>query len=191
VSASKIVVSLFIPSLMVLLVPLVIAGFRMKGFAVVRAQISIAQAKQEEKMRGSVSVFIAGVCGILLVPRIKSLTGMPPFIGVLVSLSLVSLVSIIYHRNKSPEEKAKFSVTYALTKVDVSSTLYFMGILLLVIALQEVHVLSNLATFLENELPNRNTMVIAIGVLSSIVDNGSLVAATQGMFPLSEFPMDS
>ncbi len=191
VSASKIVVSLFIPSLMVLLVPLVIAGFRMKGFAVVRAQISMAQAKQEEKMRGSVSVFIAGVCGLLLVPIIKSLTGMPPFIGVLVSLSLVSLVSIIYHRNKSPEEKAKFSVTYALTKVDVSSILYFMGILLLVFALQEVHVLSNLATFLENELPNRNTMVIAIGVLSSIVDNGSLVAATQGMFPLSEFPMDS
>src|SRR5690606_4467011 len=65
VSASKIVVSLFIPSLMVLLVPLVIAGFRMKGFAVVRAQISMAQAKQEEKMRRSVSVFIAGVCGLL------------------------------------------------------------------------------------------------------------------------------
>lgn len=191
VSASNIVVQLFLPSLMVLLVPLVIAGFRMKGFAVVRAQISMAQAKQEEKMRGSVSVFIAGVCGLLLVPIIKSLTGMPPFIGVLVSLSLVSLVSIIYHRNKTAEEKAKFSVTYALTKVDVSSILYFMGILLLVFALQEVHVLSNLATFLEEELPNRNTMVIAIGVLSSIVDNGSLVAATQGMFPLSQFPMDN
>lgn len=191
VSASNIVVQLFLPSLMVLLVTIIIAGFRMKGFAVLRAQISMAQAKQEEKMRGSVSVFIAGVLGLLLVPIIKSMTGMPPFIGVLVSLSLVSLVSIIYHRNKPAEEKAKFSVTYALTKVDVSSILYFMGILLLVFALQEVHILNHLAEFLENNLPNNNTMIVAIGVLSSIVDNGSLVAATQGMFSLNEFPMDN
>ena len=191
VSASNIVVQLFLPSLMVLLVPITIAGFRMKGFTVLRAQISMSQAKQEEKMRGSVSVFIAGVCGLLLVPIIKSITGLPPFIGILVSLSLVSLVSIIYHRNKAPEEKAKFSVTYALTKVDVSSILYFMGILLLIFALQEVHILSHLAKFLEETLPNKNTMVVAIGFLSSIVDNGSLVAATQGMFSLQEFPMDN
>lgn len=191
VSASNIVVQLFLPSLMVLLVPITIAGFRMKGFTVLRAQISMAQAKQEEKMRGSVSVFIAGVCGLLLVPIIKSITGLPPFIGILVSLSLVSLVSIIYHRNKAPEEKAKFSVTYALTKVDVSSILYFMGILLLIFALQEVHILTHLAEFLEETLPNRNTMIVVIGFLSSIVDNGSLVAATQGMFSLQEFPMDN
>lgn len=191
VSAGKIVTSLFFPSLMVLLVPLAIAGFKMKGFAVIRAQISMTQAKQEEKMRGSVSVFIAGVLGLLLVPIIKSVTGMPPFIGVLVSLSLVSLVSIIYHRNKTAEEKAKFSVTYALTKVDVSSILYFMGILLMVFALQEVQILSQLASFLEKTLPNREAMVIVIGILSAIVDNGSLVAATQGMFPLTTFPMDN
>lgn len=191
VSAANIVVQLFLPSLMVLLVPIVIAGFRMKGFAVLRAQISMTQAKQEEKMRGSVSVFVAGVLGLLLVPIIKSITGMPPFIGVLISLSMVSLVSVIYHRNKTSEEKAKFSVTYALTKVDVSSILYFMGILLLVFALQEAHILSHLAGFLENNLPNNNTMIVVIGVLSSIVDNGSLVAATQGMFSLNEFPMDN
>lgn len=191
VSASNIVIKLFLPSLVVLLIPITIAGFKMKGFAVLRAQISMAQAKQEEKIRGSVSVFIAGVLGLLLVPIIKSLTGMPPFIGVLVSLSMVSLVSIIYHRNKTQEEKAKYSVTYALTKVDVSSILYFMGILLLVFSLQEVHILSKLALFLEHHLPNNDSMVIAIGILSSIVDNGSLVAATQGMFSLSEFAMDN
>ncbi|MEZ4787160.1 MAG: sodium:proton antiporter NhaD [Flavobacterium haoranii] len=191
VSASNIVFKLFIPALVTILVPIVIASLRMKGFAVLRVQMSMAQVKLEEKMRGSVSIFIAGVLGLLLVPIIKSLTGMPPFIGVLVSLSLVSLVSVIYHRNKTQEEKEKYSVTYALTKVDVSSILYFMGILLMVFALQEVHILSELALFLEQHLPNNNSMVIAIGVLSSIVDNGSLVAATQGMFSLSEFPMDN
>jgi len=191
VSAAGIVKVLFIPSLMVILVPLIIASYRMKGFAVLRAQISMADAIREEKMRGSLSIFLAGIFGLLLVPVIKAFTGLPPFIGVLISLGLVSLVSIYYHRNKTQDEKDKYSIASALTKVDVSSILYFMGILLLVFALQEVHILAELATFLQNSLPNNDTMVVAIGVLSSIVDNGSLVAATQGMFSLSEFPMDN
>lgn len=191
VSASNIVLKLILPSLVAILIPLFIAGFRMKGFAVLRAQASMAQVMQEEKMRGSVSVFIAGVIGLLLVPVIKTVTGLPPFVGVLISLCMVSLVSVVYHRHKTPEEKERFSVNYALTKVDVNSILYFMGILLMVFALQEVHILTALAQKLEEVLPNNDSMVIAIGFLSSLVDNGSLVAATQGMFPLSQFPMDN
>jgi Na+/H+ antiporter NhaD/arsenite permease-like protein len=190
VSASGIVKMLFLPSVAVLLVPVILVGFRMKGFAVLRAQVSMANVVQEEKMRGSKTVFIAGVIGLLLVPVIKTVTGLPPFIGVLISLSLVSLVSIAHHRNKSPEEKEKYSVAHALTKVDVSAIFYFMGILLLVFALQEVGVLKTISNYLVDNLPNLDAMVIAIGVLSSIVDNGSLVAATQGMFSLSEYPMD-
>ena len=177
VSSFGIVKALILPSIMVLLVPVIIASFRMKGFAVLRAQVSMAQVRQEEKMRGSMSVFIAGVVGLVMVPVIKTLTGLPPFIGVLISLSMVSLVSIMYHRKKTQEEKDKFSVAYALTKVDISSILYFMGILLMVFALQEVGVLREMADFLIKTLPNTDSMIVAIGVLSSIVDNGSLVAA--------------
>ncbi|MEQ3690197.1 MAG: sodium:proton antiporter NhaD [Flavobacterium sp.] len=191
VSAVGIATKLFLPSVMCILVPLVLASFKMKGFAVLRAQISMADAKKEEKMRGSISVFVAGVIGLIMVPIIKSITGLPPFIGILVSLSMVSLVSIIYHRNKTQEEKDSFSIATALSKVDVSSILYFMGILLMVFALQEVHILTQLAAFLEETLPNRNTMIVAIGFLSALVDNGSLVAATQGMFSLQDFPMDN
>ncbi|TDR25444.1 sodium:proton antiporter NhaD [Flavobacterium cheniae] len=190
VSAGGIIKILFLPSLAVLIVPVIIASFRMRGFAVLRAQVSMAQVRQEEKMRGSMSVFIAGVLGLVMVPIIKTLTGLPPFIGVLISLSMVSLVSIVYHRNKTQEEKDKFSVAYALTKVDISSILYFMGILLMVFALQEVGILREMATFLVTNLPSTDAMIIAIGFLSSIVDNGSLVAATQGMFSLVEYPMD-
>ncbi|EAZ94861.1 probable Na+/H+ antiporter [Flavobacteria bacterium BAL38] len=191
VSAFGIVKILILPSIMVLVVPLILASFKMKGFAVLRAQISMADAKREEKMRGSLSVFLAGVFGLVMVPVIKTFTGLPPFIGVLISLAFVSLVSINYHRNKPQEEKDKFSVASALTKVDVSSILYFMGILLMVFALQETHVLSEMAVFLQNTLPSNNAMIVVIGFLSSIVDNGSLVAATQGMFPISQFPIDS
>ena len=190
VSAFGIVKVLILPSIMVLTVPLILASFKMKGFAVLRAQISMAEAKREEKMRGSLSVFLTGVFGLVMVPVIKTVTGLPPFIGVLISLAFVSLVSINYHRNKPQEEKDRFSVASALTKVDVSSILYFMGILLMVFALQEAKVLSQMAQFLEQNLENNNAMVISIGFLSSIIDNGSLVAATQGMFSLAEFPMD-
>lgn len=190
VSALGIVKVLFLPSLMCVFVPLVIASYRMNGFTILRVQLSMADVIKEEKMRGSLSVFLAGVFGLVMVPVIKSITGLPPFIGILLALAFVALVSIVYHRNKPQEVKEKFSVAYALTKVDVSSILYFMGILLLVYALQEVQILSQLSQFLEQKLPNNNVMVIAIGALSSIVDNGSLVAATQGMFSLSEYPMD-
>jgi Na+/H+ antiporter NhaD/arsenite permease-like protein len=107
------------------------------------------------------------------------------------ALAFVSLVSIIYHRNKPQESKDKFSVAYALTKVDVSSILYIMGILLLVYVLQDVQILSQLSQFLQEKLPNNQVMIIAIGILSAIVDNGSLVAATQGMFSITDFPMDN
>lgn len=190
VSSFGIVKALIIPSIMVLLVPVLIASFRMRGFAVLRAQVSMTQVRQEEKMRGSMSVFVAGIIGLVMVPVIKTLTGLPPFIGVLISLAMVALVSILYHRNKTQEEKDKFSVAYALTKVDISSILYFMGILLMVFALQEVGILKQLSNFLIDKLPNTNAIAIAIGVLSAIVDNGSLVAATQGMFSLTEYPMD-
>ncbi|MFY8188698.1 MAG: sodium:proton antiporter NhaD [Flavobacterium sp.] len=190
VSSVGIVKALFVPSVVVLLVPVIIASFRMRGFAVLRAQVSMSQVRKEEKMRGSLSVLIAGVCGLVMVPVIKTLTGLPPFIGVLISLSLVALVSIMYHRKKTQEEKDKYSVAYALTKVDISSILYFMGILLMVFALQNAGILKSLASFLVDNLPNHDAMVIAIGFLSSLVDNGSLVAATQGMFSLTEFPMD-
>lgn len=191
VSTFEIVKSLFLPSIMVILIPMILASFRMKGFAVLRAQVSMTQVRQEEKIRGSISVLIAGIIGLLLVPIIKTLTGLPPFIGILFSLSLVSLISIIYHRHKSQEDKDKFSVAFALTKVDVSSILYFMGILFMVFALQEVGILKNISNFLLTNLPNIDIMVLTIGVLSSIVDNGSLVAATQGMFSLEIYPMDN
>lgn len=190
VSAFGIVKILFIPSIMVIFVPLIIASYRMKGFAVLRVQLSMAEVIQEEKMKGSTSVLIAGAFGLVMVPVIKSVTGLPPFIGVLIALGFVALVSLVYHRDKPQAVKDSFSVAHALSKVDISSILYFMGILLMVYALQDIQILSALAVFLQENLPNIETMIISIGVLSAIVDNGSLVAATQAMFPLSEFPMD-
>lgn len=191
VSALGIVKVLFIPSIFVILIPLIIASFRMRGFAALRVQLSMAEVIQEEKMRGSLSVLLAGAFGLIMVPVIKSVTGLPPFIGVLIALGFVALVSLIYHRDKPQAVKDSYSVAHALTKVDISSILYFMGILLMVYALQDTGILGNFADYLLKNLPSIDMMIILIGVLSSIVDNGSLVAASQAMFPLSQYPIDS
>jgi Na+/H+ antiporter NhaD/arsenite permease-like protein len=191
VSALGIVKVLFIPSIFVILIPLIIASFRMRGFAVLRVQLSMAEVIQEEKMRGSLSVLLAGAFGLIMVPVIKSITGLPPFIGVLIALGFVALVSLIYHRDKPQAVKDSYSVAHALTKVDISSILYFMGILLMVYALQDTGILGNFSDYLLKNLPSVDLMIILIGVLSSIVDNGSLVAASQAMFPLSQYPIDS
>lgn len=190
VSAEGIIKNTFIPSLAVVLVPLVIASIRMRGRSGLREQQSMSVVISEEKQRGSLRMLLSGVGALLMVPAITTLTGLPPFIGVLFGLALVALMSESIHFRKTEDEKRVYSVGAALSKVDVNAIFYFMGILLMVYVLEEIHVLRALAEWLQNTLPNLDFMVIAIGFLSSIVDNGSLVAATQGMFTLDQFPVD-
>jgi Na+/H+ antiporter NhaD/arsenite permease-like protein len=190
VSALGIMQTLIIPSLACLLVPMLIASIRMRGKTKIHGQFSMADAIRDEKIRGSLRILLGGIGCLLLVPILKSSLGLPPFIGVLFGLGLLAVLSETIHWKKSEEDRRVYSVSHALSKVDVSSILYFMGILLLVYALEEVHILVDFAKFMDNTVGNKDLVVIAIGFLSSIVDNGSLVAATQGMYPLSQFPMD-
>jgi len=190
VSAEGIIKNTFLPSLAVIIAPLIIASIRMRGKAGVREQQPMETVISEEKQRGSLRMLLSGIGALLMVPAITTVTGLPPFIGVLFGLALVALMSESIHFRKTEEQKRVYSVGAALSKVDVSAIFYFMGILLMVYVLEEIHVLRALAEWLQATLPNLDFMVIAIGFLSSLVDNGSLVAATQGMFPLTEFPMD-
>ncbi len=191
VSAEGIISTLFLPSLFNVLVPLTIASYRMRGASNLRSQLSMDKAVQEEKDRGSIIILITGVLALLSVPVIKTITGLPPFIGVLFGLSIVAVVSEIIHFKKTPEQKRIYSVSYALTKVDVSAIFYFMGILLMVYVLEDVGILASLADLLLVVLGgSTDFMVVIIGLISSIIDNGSLVAATQGMFHLSDYPID-
>lgn len=191
VSAEGIIPNLFVPSLFNVLIPLVLASYKMRGTSNLRSQIPMDKAIKEEKERGSLLILIMGVFALLSVPVIKTLTGLPPFIGVLFGLAIVASVSEIIHYKKAPEHKRIYSVSYALTKVDISAIFYFMGILLMVYVLEEVEILASLADLLLVVLGgSTDLMVIIIGFISSIVDNGSLVAATQGMFSIADYPMD-
>lgn len=191
VSAGGIVLQLILPCMACLAVPLVIAGIRMRGDVQVFEQISLQDALKYEHIRGSKRMLFSGVGSLIMVPIIKTFTGLPPFIGILFGLAFVSLMSETLHWSKSHQERQKFSVAYALSKVDVSAIFYFMGILLLVFLMEEINMLEQAGTYLRRALPGLDLLVVLVGLISAIIDNGSLVAAMQAMFSLQEFPMDS
>ena len=110
--------------------------------------------------------------------------------GILLGLGLVWILSEILHSDKDEVAKKPYTVGFALSKVDTSSVLFFLGILLAIGALESFGYLESLAVFLENTLGNQYLIVTIIGLASSVVDNVPLVAATMGMYNLTDFPMD-
>jgi Na+/H+ antiporter NhaD/arsenite permease-like protein len=130
-------------------------------------------------------LLILGAAGLISVPIFKTLTHLPPFMGMMLSLGVIWAITEVLHRKKNHETKSQLSVISILKKIDTASVLFFLGILMAVAALQEVGHLNVVAAFLEEKLGNIYAMNMIIGVLSSIVDNVPLVAAAQGMFPIA------
>jgi Na+/H+ antiporter NhaD/arsenite permease-like protein len=189
ISAINIIQTLIIPSIICMVVPLLWMSFRLKG-DVERATYDYKSAEKEEKVRGSLLMLLAGIGGLLFVPIFKTYTHLPPYIGMLLSLAVIWIISEILHVDKSEEEKKPYSAIHALQKIDVPSVLFFLGILLAVASLESLNVLNNLATFLQDNIGNQEMIVTAIGLLSAIVDNVPLVAGAMGMYSLEQFPMD-
>ena len=115
---------------------------------------------------------------------------MPPFMGMLLALGIIWFISSILHHGKSPEARYAYSVTRALRKINTSSILFFLGILLAVSALQAFGILGHIANFTVEKINNIYITGTILGLLSAIIDNVPLVAATQGMFPLDMYPTD-
>jgi len=122
--------------------------------------------------------------GLLFVPVFKTVTHLPPFMGMMMSLGIMWIITEVLHRSKNHEEKSNLSVISVLRKIDSASVLFFLGILLAVAALQEAGHLILTAGFLRTQLNDIYLINIAIGFLSAIVDNVPLVAASMGMYEI-------
>ena len=188
ISAMGIVRNLFIPAIISLLVPLAVAAFWVRKSSLGGVQEVFVMTKEEAR-NGRIMLF-AGVLSLLGVPVFKTLTHLPPYMGILLALGLVWMLSEFLHSDKDEETKKPYTVGHALTKIDTSSVLFFLGILLAIGALESFGYLGQLASYLESSLGNQFVIVTVIGIASSVVDNVPLVAATMGMYPLSQFPLD-
>ena len=136
--------------------------------------------KRDQKL-----VFFMGIGGLLMVPVFKTITHLPPFMGMMFSLGLLWMVTELIHSKKIMEERSRFSTLQALRKIDMPSVLFFLGILLAVGVLNETGQLLQLSAWLKESLGNIYTINIAIGLLSAIIDNVPLVAASMGMYEVS------
>jgi Na+/H+ antiporter NhaD/arsenite permease-like protein len=188
ISALGIIKILFLPALISLLVPLAVGSYWVRNEKLGNPHPLPAFSKTEEK-EGKIMLF-AGFSSLLCVPVFKSITHLPPYMGILLGLAIVWIISEILHSDKDEASKKPYSVGFALSKVDTSSVLFFLGILLAIGALESFGYLKSLALFLENTLGNQYLIVTIIGMASSVVDNVPLVAATMGMYSLADFPLD-
>ncbi|SHK09673.1 sodium/proton antiporter, NhaD family [Tangfeifania diversioriginum] len=182
VTAAHIITHLILPSIITILTPLVIVSFGMKG-NVTRPQetIEIEKANRTSRMERQL-IFSLGVFLLMMVPVFKTVTGLPPYMGMLGALGIIWIVTELLHKPKPIEYKSAFTVTTALKKVDFSSILFFLGILLAVAGLQSAGHLRILSHFLDQNLHNIYAINLVIGVLSSVVDNVPLVAGAMGMY---------
>ncbi len=190
ITATNIIIKLIVPSIVCLLVPLIIISLKLKG-EIKRPAIIENKSGSPTTERERNTVFFVGLGALIFVPIFKTITHLPPFMGVLFGLGVLWVITEIIHKKKQDEDKDVLSVVHALRKIDVPSILFFLGILIAISAMQSVGLLTQLAQFMNDKIGNLNIIVESIGVLSAIVDNVPLVAASMGMYDLQTYPPDS
>ncbi len=189
ITALNIIKQLFIPSLVSLIIPLLLISPKIKG--------TLAPAKVEATREGpnlsstqKTIILTSGILVLLLVPVFKTLTHLPPYMGVLIGLAVMWIITELMDGGREENERFYLSPAYALRKIDTPSILFFLGILLSIAALERTGILSTLATSIDQWIHNENAIAMTLGLLSSIVDNVPLMAASQAMYPLSQYPVD-
>lgn len=185
VSTMGLITHLVVPSLVCFAVPTFIASLT-KPF---QGSLELAprdDKRNSEKMRvlSSHTMLAVGIGGLISVPIFKSITHMPPYLGMMLALGIVWLVSEYIHPEEDFEEERKhlYSAHTALSRIEMSSILFFLGILMAVGSLESLGVLNSLAAWLDASLPSQDMVILLLGVFSAIIDNVPLVAASMGMY---------
>ena len=181
-----IIKTLIVPSIVAMIVPLTVLSFTMKGEIVRPVEVGNEDDSDSTTAFERNLIFFLGVAGLLFVPVFKTLTHLPPFMGMMLSLGVLWLVTEIIHRSKNKADKSQLSVIGVLRKIDTASVLFFLGILLAVAGLQSAGHLAVMAQNLNEWFGGDIYAInIVIGLLSAIVDNVPLVAGSMGMYEVT------
>ena len=189
VTSAALMGTLFVPCIVSVIIPTAIATryVRNEDTAPVDESTFEAELPVGVGPRLSKFILITGVLSLLFVPVFKSITHLPPYMGMMVSLGVMwVLTEIIYDRKRGIEESIKCRVTKVLKHIDMPTILFFLGILMSVAALQTAGVLTDVANWLDKQVHEVFTIAGVIGILSSVIDNVPLVAACMGMYPVMD-----
>jgi Na+/H+ antiporter NhaD/arsenite permease-like protein len=188
ISTGNIMLTLIVPSIVCLLVPLLYLTFTMKG--------ELGEFHQhvthdhEEKVNTGRLMLLLGVSALVFVPVFKTVTHLPPYLGMMLGLGVLWVVSELINPELDEATKKNYTAAGALSRIDVPSVLFFLGILLAVGALESMQVLHHLAIWLDHSIGDQRIIITLIGLLSAIVDNVPLVAASMGMYDMDIYYRD-
>lgn len=195
ISAFHIISTMLLPSLVSLLVPLAILTrvYKPQPLAPIPPEFQGPSRPYVTPItrRDRRTMLAIGLGGMLFVPIFKTVTHLPPYMGMMMVLGLIWVASEIIHSDKDEAQRRKFTASYALSRIDTPSILFFLGILLAVGSLEATGVLRGLADSLSRAVGNLDSIVVLIGIASAVVDNVPIVAASMGMYDLHTYPVDS
>jgi Na+/H+ antiporter NhaD/arsenite permease-like protein len=188
ISAAGIVKVLFLPSMVCMMVPLIYLSYTLKG--------TLGEAKPYEpdsrhEIKSGNLMLGLGVSALISVPIFKTTTHLPPYMGMMMGLGTLWVVSELLHPNLDEAIKRKYTAAHALSRIDLPSVLFFLGILLAVGSLQSMYTLHDFAEFLNHTFGDNRIIITLIGLLSSVFDNVPLVAASMGMYSLDTYHIDA
>lgn len=191
VTTGAITTGLIIPSLVNMLIPLAIISYGMRGRPLVLGDNMDAGAERDTTPFERNLIFALGLSILIAVPAFKAVTHLPPFLGILFGLGILWAVGDIVHRGKDAPIRKRMMIARALTRIDMSAIIFFIGILLAVATLEHAHILQALAQALDAAIGRIDIIVMIIGLASAIVDNVPMVAAAMGMYSIETHPTDS
>ena len=187
ISTLSIMKWMFIPSVICMLTPLVYLSFTLKGEI---GKASDAVTKHKAEVGGGFLMLILGVGALISVPIFKTFTHLPPYMGMLFGLGVLWVVSELIHPELDEAVKKNYTAAGALSRIDVPSVLFFLGILLAVGSLESMLTLHHFAEYLAQTIGDNRIIITLIGLLSAVVDNVPLVAASMGMYSMDVYPQD-
>lgn len=188
ITAAGIVKALIIPSIVCMLVPLLYLSLTLKGTLGERRS---SEAEDQHVPKTANLMLAVGVGALISVPVFKTITHLPPYLGMMLGLGVLWVVSELMNSEIDETEKRRYTAAHALSRIDMPSVLFFLGILLAVGSLQSMTLLQSFAQFLNDTLGDNRIIITLIGLLSAIVDNVPLVAASMGMYSIEMYPPDN
>ena len=191
ITSLNIMMGVFLPSIVCLVVPLALMTFILRGKEFVSPKTIENGAENQTTPFEQNLMFFMGLGTLMAVPAFKAITRLPPFMGILFGLGILWLVGEMLHRKKEDEDKVGLTLVSALTRIDMSCIVFFIGILLAVASLEHTHILTALAQWLDKMVGRQDIIITLIGLASAVVDNVPLVAASMGMYDVATYPADS
>ena len=189
ISPLNIIQQTFLASLVSMIVPTLIINYIIKGNIELKPNVENNLNFNTNSFERNL-IFYVGIGCLLFVPIFKTITHLPPYMGILLSLGIIWTITELIHKRKQDNEKGILSVSHALRKIDTPSILFFFGILMSISSLEVVGILPQMASTLNSSVGNINVVAICIGLLSAVFDNVPLVAALQSMYSLNDYPQD-